>query len=287
MLTGDQEEGPRARRPGASRRHRDGGGGRVLRGPAVRRQGQGGRGLRLPRHRGNRLVERLIKGARLRFPHADISNIVYEGRPLSRDLVRELGTAQFVETPRMCIIEGFTVDPGKSHLACAIAKQAWKRGPRSLYVRMPDMLAYREEKMAAGWPEKKVLNKYVGYKVLVIDENLIDKPTTDQMHFLLEVTERRYDNSSTIYCSQYPVDEWHRRMGGGAHAESVMDRIVHNAVRNQMGGRQHQGVMAKRKVERAAHLGDNGAQSNEMGGVHIRASIAIFHANNHKACCVS
>lgn len=97
------------------------------------------------------------------------------------------------------------------------------------------MLAYREEKMAAGWSEKKVLNKYASYKVLVIDEHLIDQPNTDQMHFLLELTERRYDNSSTIYCSQYPVDEWHRRMGRGAHAESVMDRIVHNAVRIAMG----------------------------------------------------
>ena len=31
------------------------------------------------------------------------------------------------------------------------------------------------------------------------------------------------------------VDEWLRRMGGGAHAESVIDRIIHNAVRIQMG----------------------------------------------------
>lgn len=124
---------------------------------------------------------------------------------------------------------------GKSHLACALGKQACKRGLRTLYVRMPDMLAYRAEKLSAGWAEKKVLNKYAAYKVLVVDEFLIDKPTTDQMHFLLELTERRYDSSSTIFCSQYPTDEWHRRMGGGAHAESVMDRIVHNAVRIQMG----------------------------------------------------
>lgn len=60
--------------------------------------------------------------------------------------------------------------------------------------------------------------------MLILDEHLIDKPTTEQMHFLLELTERRYDSSSTIFCSQYPVDEWHRRMGGGAHAESIMDR---------------------------------------------------------------
>ncbi len=54
------------------------------------------------------------------------------------------------------------------------------------------------------------------------------------MHFMLKLTERRYDNSSTIYCSQYGVEDWRRRMGAGAHAESVMGRIVHNAVRIQM-----------------------------------------------------
>ena len=96
-------------------------------------------------------------------------------------------------------------------------------------------LGYRAEKMNAGWTEKRILNKYAGYKVLVIDEFLIDKPTTDQMHFLLELTELRYDKSSTIFCTQYPNDEWHRRMGGGAHAESVIDRIVHNAVTIEMG----------------------------------------------------
>lgn len=182
----------------------------------------------------NSKVERLIRQAHLRLPQADISDIDYEGRPISRDLVLELGTSQFVSTATDVILEGFT-GTGKSHLACAIAKQACKHGIRTLYIRMPDMLAYRSERLDAGWPEKRVLNRFAGYKVLVLDEHLIDKPTTDQMHFLLELTERRYDNSSTIYCSQYPVEDWHRRMGGGAHAESVLDRIVHNAVRIQMG----------------------------------------------------
>ncbi|MEE0027507.1 MAG: ATP-binding protein [Atopobiaceae bacterium] len=182
----------------------------------------------------NEKVERLIRQAHLRLPQADIADIDYDGRPISRDLVLELGTSQFVSTATDVILEGFT-GTGKSHLACALGKQACKHGIRTLYIRMPDMLAYRAEKLAAGWPEKRVLNRFAGYKVLILDEHLIDKPTTDQMHFLLELTERRYDNSSTIYCSQYPVEDWHRRMGGGAHAESVLDRIVHNAVRIQMG----------------------------------------------------
>ena len=79
-----------------------------------------------------------------------------------------------------------------------------------------------------------------------MDEWLIDKPAADQMHFLLELTELRYDSSSTIYYTQYPHKDWHRRMGGGAHAESVMDRIVHNAVVIEMGDVNMRELMMKR-----------------------------------------
>ena len=61
-----------------------------------------------------------------------------------------------------------------------------------------------------------------------MDERLIDKPNADQTCFLLEPTERR------------------RRMGGGAHAGPVMDRIVHNAVRIQMGEVNMRELMSKR-----------------------------------------
>lgn len=161
---------------------------------------------------GRKQVESLLKSAKLRLPQADISNIVYENRPLSRELVNQLGTTQFVASATDVILEGFT-GTGKSHLACALGKQACKHGIRTMYVRMPDMLAYREERMKAGWAEKKVLRKFASCKVLILDEWLIDKPTTEQMHFLLELTELRYDNSSTIYCSQYSHKDWHRRMG--------------------------------------------------------------------------
>ncbi|WP_165174055.1 ATP-binding protein [Adlercreutzia sp. ZJ242] len=132
------------------------------------------------------------------------------------------------------ILEGFT-GAGKSHLARALGKQACRRGSKTLYVRMPDMLTYRSEKMDAGWPEEKILGKYAAHKVLIMDERLIDKPAKEQMHFLLEVTERCCDNSSTICCPQYGIENWHRRMGGGARAEPVSDHIAHNAACIEVG----------------------------------------------------
>ena len=182
----------------------------------------------------NKRVASLLRSAHLRMPQADISNIDYEGRPLSRELVLSLGTSQFVDTATDILLQGFS-GTGKSHLACALGKQACKNGYRTLYVRTPDMLEYRAERIEAGWSEGKVIGRFAPYKVLILDEFLIDVPSTEEIHFLLELTERRYDCSSTIYCSQHGTDEWHRRLGGGAHAEAILDRIVHNCMRIEMG----------------------------------------------------
>ena len=100
----------------------------------------------------------------------------------------------------------------------------------TLYVRMPDLLMSREEELAAGVPESKILKKYARYRVLVVDEWLMDPLNPDQMRFFLELVDRRHDKSSTIWCSQYRVEDWHSRLGGGTHADAIMDRIVHNAV---------------------------------------------------------
>ena len=34
--------------------------------------------------------------------------------------------------------------------------------------------------------------------------------------------------NSTIFVGQYPISDWHDRLGGGTQADSIMDRIVHN-----------------------------------------------------------
>lgn len=39
-----------------------------------------------------------------------------------------------------------------------------------------------------------------------------------------------YSCTSTIFCTQYRKEDWHTRLGGGVHADAIMDRIVHNAI---------------------------------------------------------
>lgn len=177
----------------------------------------------------NASVKRLLQRAHFRITGADISSVIYDGRPLSRDAVNGLGTCQFVDSATDVIIVGYT-GTGKTFLACSIGKQACKHCMSALYVRMPDLLMSREEDLASGVPESKILKKYARYRVLVVDEWLMDPLNPDQMRFFLELVDRRHDKASTIWCSQYRVEDWHARLGGGTHADAIMDRIVHNAV---------------------------------------------------------
>ncbi len=67
------------------------------------------------------------------------------------------------------------------------------------------------------------------YQILILDEWLNYKLSEKDTKNLYELFEQRSGNHSTVFVGQYPVDEWHGRLGGGTQADSIMDRIIHNA----------------------------------------------------------
>ena len=77
--------------------------------------------------------------------------------------------------------------------------------------------------------DRKYLAKLAGYKLLVIDEWLINEISQDDIQFLFELFEQRYDKSSTIFVSKYKTEDWNARLGGSLHTDAIMDRIVHNS----------------------------------------------------------
>ena len=58
----------------------------------------------------------------------------------------------------------------------------------------------------------------------------------------LEICEDRYNTRSTILTSQIPIADWHQQIGDPTLADSILDRLVHNAHRLQLAG----GSMRKR-----------------------------------------
>ena len=67
---------------------------------------------------------------------------------------------------------------------------------------MPDL----EEEWVAAQDKPggtgKSLRKYTEFTPLVIDEWLLDRPTESMRGVLLELMERRYGETSTVFCTQ-------------------------------------------------------------------------------------
>ena len=183
-----------------------------------------------------------------RFPAADIHDIYYgEKRRLNRNLMGEIATCQYIEKSTSLIFQGFS-STGKTWLGCAYAKEACRHHNRTRYIRLPDLLSeFHEKKLGKGGKEK-LLGKYAAYKVLVIDEWLISDLTAEDIDFLFELSELRYDSTSTIFCTLYKQEDWLMRLGGGARAESIIERYSHNVIRIEIGDENMRDIFGSRKT---------------------------------------
>lgn len=175
-------------------------------------------------------VKRLTKMAKFRFAQASVDDIYYTERHLDRQKILGIASCQFIGSSTNLIFQGFT-GSGKSYLACAIGKEACRQGYRTCYIRTPDLLQMHDEASTITTGVSKLLKKYESYPLLILDEWLIDDLTQQQEHFLFELIERRYTDRSTAFCTQYKVEDWHLRLGGGIHADAIIDRIVHNTIK--------------------------------------------------------
>ena len=157
-----------------------------------------------------------------------------EERGLDRLLVTELATCGFAECGQNVVPQGPT-GTGKTHLACALAKAACRRRMGARYVRCPDPEDLWRESRERPGGERKLTHRYATFQVLALDEWLLDRPGELLRGFLLELMEARYGACSTVFCTRFRQKDWHARLGGGVHADAIMDRIVHGTAWVEMG----------------------------------------------------
>lgn len=175
-------------------------------------------------------VQGLLKRTGLRYPNADLRALDFvEERGLDRSIISQLSTCSFIERNQNVVFQGFT-GSGKSYLGCALAKQACLHRIRAHYIRMPDLEEAWIQAKDHPQGNQKFLKKYAAFTLLVIDEWLLDMATEPVLKMLFELLELRYDSTSTVFCTQYPREDWHYRLGSGVHADAIMDRIVHNSI---------------------------------------------------------
>ena len=72
--------------------------------------------------------------------------------------------------------------------------------------------------------------------MLIVDDWAHAPLAENERRDFLEICEDRYQTRSTILTSQLPVAKWHEQIGDPTLADSILDRLVHNAHRLEMQG---------------------------------------------------
>ena len=75
----------------------------------------------------------------------------------------------------------------------------------------------------------KMKKRYLKCDLLILDDWLLEKVSGSQARELLEVVEGRMRSGSLLICSQFSAAGWHAKLGEGAIADAVIDRIVYRS----------------------------------------------------------
>jgi len=155
-------------------------------------------------------------------------------RGLDRKLMRTLATSEWVRVHHNILFTGPT-GIGKTWLACALAHKACRDGFLALHKRIAEL--FRELAVArVDGSFGQFLSKLSRIDVLVLDDFAMAPLKEQERRDFLEICDDRYQRRSTILTSQVPVNHWHEQIGDPTLADSIMDRLVHNAYRIELDG---------------------------------------------------
>jgi DNA replication protein DnaC len=184
--------------------------------------------------RQNKALARRMKNARFK-QEAVVEDIDYRHpRRLDRPLIRSLSACEWVTQHHNLIITGPT-GVGKSFLACALAQKAVRDGFAALYTRAPRLLRDLAVARADGsFP--RFLDRIARIDVLIVDDWAMAPLSDSERRDFLEICDDRYATRSTVLTSQAPITHWHDQIGDPTIADSILDRLVHNAHRIELEG---------------------------------------------------
>jgi DNA replication protein DnaC len=104
-----------------------------------------------------------------------------------------------------------------------------------LHKRTPELVRELEVAHADG-SFGRLLLKFSKVDVLVLDDFGMAPLKDAERRDFLEICDDRYQRRSTVLTSQVPVEHWHEQIGDPTVADSILDRLVHNAFRIDLSG---------------------------------------------------
>jgi len=182
----------------------------------------------------NRALARRLRAAKLK-ERGVIEDIDYQHpRGLDRKMIRTLASSEWVRQHQNLLLIGPT-GIGKTWLGCALAQKACRDGFTILHKRSSEL--FRELAVAhVDGSFGRLLTKLARIDILVLDDFAMAPLKDSERRDFLELCDDRYQRRSIILTSQLPLAHWHEQIGDPTLADSILDRLVHNAYRIELNG---------------------------------------------------
>lgn len=178
--------------------------------------------------RENNKIKRLLKNSGVPDTSAHIGDIEFlPDRHLNKDTFSMLRTNEYLQKGLNVMLVGAT-GCGKTYIACALATNACRSEYNARYFRLTDFFSEMETARIQG-QYNETLNKLVKLPLLILDDFLL-LPTNEeeQRDLLILLRSRDEERKSSILCSQIMMEGWHRQLGSGGVADTILDRITSN-----------------------------------------------------------
>ena len=157
-----------------------------------------------------------------------IETFKFEAAPqLDARLIKELIDGDYLKEARNVIFLGKS-GTGKTHLATALAMEACRQGIRSRFTTgcglSNELIEARDEKTLS-----RVLRRYTGYGLLVIDELGYVPFSKEGAELLFQILAERHERKSVIITSNKGFGDWTQIFGDPSLTAALLDRVTHKA----------------------------------------------------------
>ena len=182
----------------------------------------------------NRALARRLQAAKLK-ERGTIEDVDYHHpRGLDRKLLRTLASSEWVRQKLNLVLTGPT-GIGKTWIGCALAHKACRDGFTVLHKKTSEL--FRDLALAhADGSIGRMFLRLAQIDVLLLDDFAMSPLKDSERRDFLEVCDDRYQRRSVILTSQMPVAHWHEQIGDPTIADSILDRLLHNAYRVELNG---------------------------------------------------
>ena len=188
----------------------------------------------------NSATDRYKKAAKLYWPMADLSDILYiPDRHINKALIDKLRTNEYI-TSNLNVLMSSATGCGKTFFACAFGNNACESQYSVRYFTMAELLySFRAAEQAGKYV--KFLNKLANTNLIIIDDFLlttVEQRDVEYLYRLINSKTRKNRPRSFIICSQLMIAEMYTRLSAisPSLADGIINRLVSKAYKLEIKG---------------------------------------------------